>query len=521
MVTMAGMAKWFKRYSLLLLIVIFGLSLRLTHLREWLHFEMDEEVVAWKTRQLWQFGKPFLIGGGTPFGIHLGPAFYYLSSIPLWLTQGDPMSWGWLAALVGILTIVLCFYIGTLLYSQRVGIIAALLWSTSFIATMSDRHWWPLVLDPLLSLLSLLSLFRILRGEKRWWIYLGFILAFAWQTDLTVLPLFFATFFVGILRFKKEAKNIGICVLIVLASFSPLAMFEFRHPGANVGKLFSYQFQNNVSISQATVWSSLKSIPLSLSTLLFPGGQDTNLSRVYSWCKEIVLSSQRQVSSWALLIATLIILFPVFRLFQKSERKTSDKLLILFFTAGIGGFLLFRLSGGNSFDFYLAALYPIFLLSTAAMLTTLWDAHKVMAMAIIAGIVSLNIFAFLFARHPYGLGVKQEAVSWVADMLSGKSFALESFSGCNRYNGIRYLFLLKKSEPVMSFMDPNLFWLYDKTPAAEYPDYIVVFVTPSDLTANERKRYNEVATNVVARKVLGEFEVVVVNNEKRQFSIDF
>lgn len=534
MVTMAGMAKWFKRYSLLLLIVIFGLSLRLTHLREWLHFEMDEEVVAWKTRQLWQFGKPFLIGGGTPFGIHLGPAFYYLSSIPLWLTQGDPMSWGWLAALVGILTIVLCFYIGTLLYSKRVGIIAALLWSTSFVAAMSDRHWWPLVLDPLLSLLSLLSLFRILRGEKRWWIYLGFILAFAWQTDLTVLPLFFAAVVVAIRNWRQQKKEVMTAMVILLASMLPLVLFEFRHPGANFGKLFQYKFLEGFNLERLNLTRfNLFFVPAGLSRLLFPITHfDGDLSKFYTWCREISDGRVNGQPWWAAGLTVCLLLVPFFSgKFRPAKRGPSlqdklpnlgDRVLQMIILSGVGGIVIFKLIGGNLYDFYLAVLYPVTLLLAARTIDFIWRKWGIITAGFVtAVIVGLNLTAFMRAYHPQGLAVKQEAVSWVADMLSGKSFALESFSGCNRYNGIRYLFLLKKSEPVMSFMDPNLFWLYDKTPAAEYPDYIVVFVTPSDLTANEWKRYNEVATNVVARKVLGEFEVVVVNNEKRQFSIDF
>ena len=70
----------------LLLILVIGFSLRLINLQSWLQFEFDEEVIAWKLRQFIEFGKPFLIGGGTPFGFHLGPAFYYLSAIPLFFS---------------------------------------------------------------------------------------------------------------------------------------------------------------------------------------------------------------------------------------------------------------------------------------------------------------------------------------------------------------------------------------------------------------------------------------------------
>jgi len=202
MVKMARMVKWLKSHGLPLLIVALGLFLRLIYLREWFHFEMDEEVIAWKLRPFLQEGKPFLIGGGTPFGFHLGPAFYYLSAIPLFFSRLDPIGWGVAAAILGVMTIWLMWLVGRNLYGRRVGLMAALFWATSFTAVMSDRHWWPLVLDPILSLLAILVMLKISRSPRRpprrisrndvivWWMFLGLVLAFAWQADLTVLPLF-------------------------------------------------------------------------------------------------------------------------------------------------------------------------------------------------------------------------------------------------------------------------------------------------------------------------------------------
>ena len=209
-----------KQKFFLAIIVIIGLALRLVNLRSWLHFEMDEEVIAWKLRSFLQEGKPFLIGGGTPFGFHLGPAFYYLSAIPLFFSRLDPIGWGVAAAILGVMTIWLMWLVGRNLYGRRVGLMAALFWATSFTAVMSDRHWWPLVLDPILSLAVILLLHKILKSgiatppakggrlAMTVWPGVGMILAFAWQTDLTVLPLFLAVGVVAVLNFRRQWKGI-------------------------------------------------------------------------------------------------------------------------------------------------------------------------------------------------------------------------------------------------------------------------------------------------------------------------
>lgn len=518
---MAGMIEWFKRHGALLFIVVLGFSLRLVHLREWLHFEMDEEVIAWKTKQFWAYGKPFLIGGGTPFGLHLGPAFYYLSSIPLRFTHGDPIAWGWLALIVGVITILLCFFVGRLLYNKRVGIIFSLFWSTSFVAAMSDRHWWPLVLDPLFSLLVLVSLFQILYGKKKWWIILGFVLAFAWQADLTILPLFIASGIVIFFRLRKEMRYVGGALLIIALSFAPLLMFELRHPGVNIGKLFSYRFGEKTSVSLSTLFSPFSKTPEVLGRLLISTQADESLVHFYSWCKTEAVARESGALSLIFLFGVGTMVAPLFFFLKNpSGHKVSDALLLLFFCSGIGGFLLFSISGGDLFDFYLASLYPIFLLSSARIAGFLWNQHTILIIIVLFLVVFQNVTSISSSFHSQGLAVKQEAISWVVDNTPGQ-FAVESLSRCHQYNGIRYLFMLARHEPVMSFMDPTLSWLYDSQPATTYPNTLVVFATPADLTFSQQARYNELLRHMIAHRSFGEFEVLVVHNETHQFSIDF
>ena len=208
----------YRQKLFLLFVLVLSLSLRLINLADWFHFEMDEEVIGWKLRPFLQDGKSFLIGGGTPLGFHLGPAFYYLSAIPLFFSRLDPIGWGVAAAIFGTITVCLMWLAGKSLYGRRVGLMAALLWAAGFTAVMSDRHWWPLVLDPILALAVILLLDKIYviplhRSRVRpgtTWIVLGLVLAFAWQTDLTILPLFLATGVVAVRKLGgKKKRGVG------------------------------------------------------------------------------------------------------------------------------------------------------------------------------------------------------------------------------------------------------------------------------------------------------------------------
>jgi len=542
----------FRQKLFLLFVLILGLSLRLTNLSSWLHFEFDEEVIAWKLRQLVEFGKPFLIGGGTPFGFHLGPAFYYLSAVPLFFSRLDPVGWGVAAAVFGTATIWLMWLAGKTLYNGRIGLMVALLWATSFTAVMADRHWWPLVLDPMLSLVVILCLYKILNQSHKssrsaswrsgdlvidkiaasqtprndnlvWWVALGATLAFAWQADLTVLPLFLAAGVVAVLNFKRQWKGILTAGGILLISFLPLIFFEMRHPGANLGKLMQW---SNVSSLQRINFSTLLFIPQSLSKLLFPvSNLDGNLLKFYSWCKEIADGRVGNQPWWVVVVVMGLLIFPFLYVipakagiylnrFRVKHGMTdeADRILRILILSGIGGIFIFRSRGGNLYDFYLAVLYPVVILLAAGVLDFIWEKWgKIVAVSVLGIIVGFNLFIISKSYHPQGLAVKQQAVAWAISNVGKEEFDLDSISNCSRYNGIRYLFLLGGKEPQSSFVDPDLSWLYDKKGGYMKPRYLVTFITPDDLTPEQNKQYNQLKTESIESKFFNSSLEVIIS----------
>lgn len=515
---------------LLLLILITGFFLRLVNLQSWFHFEFDEEVIAWKLRPFLQEGRPFLIGGGTPFGFHLGPAFYYLSAIPLFFSGLDPIGWGVMAAIFGAATIWLMWLVGKNLYGRRVGLIAALMWATSFTAVMSDRHWWPLVLDPMLSLLVILLLYKIekfrklLKGSLRNngttanWVWLGLVLAFGWQADLTVLPLFLAAGVVAVLNFRRQWKGILAAAGILLVSVLPLLLFELRHPGANLGKFL--QRSNLYSLQRLDLYT-LAFIPQSLSRLVFPiTNLDGNLLNFYTWCREIAGFRVAGQPWWVVGMTTMLLIIPFVSLkfVQRSWillRRTkfpilADKILRILILSGVFGIALFRLGGGNLYDFYLAVLYPVVLILAARSTDFIWRKWGVIAAGVImVVIVGLNLTVIANVYHPQGLAIKREAVEWTKGQLNGREFELDSLSGCSRYNGVRYLFFLENMEPAKSFVDQDLSWLYPSYDEQSKPEYLVTFSTPNDLTEQDRERYRFLSGQAEAKRSFGDLEVLI------------
>lgn len=499
-------------YKILLgLIVLVGLWLRVVNLRSWFHFMMDEETIAWKVKPFLTSGKPFLIGGGTPFGFHLGPFFYYLSSIPLYFSNLDPIGWGMVAAVFGMMTITAIWLVGKELFSPRIGLIAALLWATSVTPILLDRHWWPLVLDPLFTLLVVFSLAKVLKGRRRWWIVVGLTLAAAWQADLSTLVLFIAAAVVGLIKIKTDIKYIFLTGIIVAISFLPLLIFEIRHPGVNLGKAWQ-EFVNKpppgcVGDCPSPIQDSLTYISSTLASSLVPMGSfDGNIERFYSWCQPWAQGRLRVIPPLAGLLAVGLLAFAAYQ----------HRLVLIMSGSVMIGIVIFRSYGGDLYDFYLTPFFPVMVLAVAEIIGSWWIGWKrFVAMAILLAIMSLNGIIFSRLYHPQGLELKQAAVAWATNQVGDKDFALESISGCSRFNGVRYLFMLQGKEPTMSFMDPSFSWLYHRPPEADRPRLLVVFTTPNDIPASAETRYNQLVRDSLAVKQFGDLTILVVNNDSK------
>lgn len=303
-------------------------------------------------------------------------------------------------------------------------------------------------------------------------------------------------------------------------SVLPLVLFELRHPRQNLGKFL--QRSNLYSLQRLDLYP-LVFIPQSLSRLLFPVTHlDGNLLKFYTWCREIADGRVADQPWWAVGAAAIVVIIPfVGEKFAKRHDLTevsqtssseADAILRLMIISSAGGILVFKLLGGNLYDFYLAVLYPVVLLLAARAIDFIWRKWGISAGGLVlAVIVGFNLTAITRAYHPQGLAIKQAAVAWAAEKMEGKDFGLDSLSGCSRYNGVRYLFFLENVEPVKSFVDNDLSWLYPVYNRQAKPEYLVTFVTLDGLIEQDRELYNQLVSRSISRKRFGDIEVIIVS----------
>jgi|GEM_PF-2691021 4-amino-4-deoxy-L-arabinose transferase-like glycosyltransferase len=450
-----------KNFKLVLgLILLTALVLRLFKLQELFFFTMDESLIAFRALGLFKYHRPFLIGGGSPLQVHLPPYFYYLASILLFPFNFNPLGWGISGALIGVITVFLLFKLTKKLFNQSTALVASILYATSFTSVFFDRHFWPMSLNPIYTLASMLLLLKL--DQKKSWVYfaLAGIMVMAITSDPSNIPLILTILTYIFVRRKKLSLThtyyAGLSALIVF--FTPLFLFDIRHQWVNfsaVTKLF--EKTSMLSFDYQRLIDALLLVPRSL--IRFYHSSQTNLVELHSYCIPFADARQHNLSVILVIFAIGLLIW-----FIKTTQHTFLKYLLIFYFFGI---TLFGVLGYSIFDHYLTGLLPIFAIITAFTLSSL---PKKLGYLVLASLIMLNLFQISKVNNPYGLKNKQDIVNWSLEKLGDEPFYLDSISKCHRENGLRYLFELTDNPPQQSFMDPNFFWLYQDPPALKTPN---------------------------------------------------
>lgn len=486
----------------LFFILIFTFLLRIFRLEELFYFNMDEALLAFRGWGFFALERVFIIGGISPLGFHMPPYFYWLSAAVLKIANFNPIGWGLFAAVASCFTIYFLFLLIRKISSTRIALISCFLYATSFTAIFFDRHYWPLVFNPLL---TTLLLWLLLVSEKKYkWIFISLILVFALSADPSNIPLFLIVIFYILRQKIKLATLIPSISIFLLLFLTPLVVFDLRHNGSNiVGVEKFFQESKNYSFQVNKLKESLLLTPRFFSQFWY--NPWTNISYLHTYCQKIApLRLVNQPLFLQLLAVILLVIYIISKRksFKNGEVYLACLLLVYILSVTIYGGILGRLV----FEHYLAGLLPTFAFLTAKVIIRFW----VFGFFILVTLLAINLSLFLNANNPYGLDLSEQAVSWVGQEVGGQDFAFDTKSSCFRYNGIRYLFEINKLIPTLSFIDPNFFWLYAQKPKDFFPNKLVLFTDKSQ----------QIDQPIIAHKQFGAWQVLILDNTQKTYKIE-
>ncbi len=248
-----------RKLSLCLILVLF-ITLRSWRINKDLliHYDQGRDLLA--SYQIWKLHRPTLIGPTTDTpGVFVGPFYYYLISIPLFITHGHPVSAIVFLQLIELFSVYLLFLGAESLFGYQTAIASIIFISTSY-SMVSFSRWLSNAFPVMIAgniLFFLLA--KILKGRTNLFSIAFFVAGIAWQSDPAVgvgfLP-FLLT--LSLILEKISIKRIFFHLTYFLIPAIPQVIFEFRHQFLVTNNLirFFLSQKEGIGLSSLTIRST-------------------------------------------------------------------------------------------------------------------------------------------------------------------------------------------------------------------------------------------------------------------------
>jgi len=260
------MKKFLKfRYLVLSLIVLIGSYLRLQAvLTNSFAFTYDVGRDMLALSSIVHLHKIPLIGATTGLpGIFYGPWWYYLLTPFYIIFSGDPRGIALTMSLIGILTMLLSFFVGKKIGGITLGLIFASVFSVSgTMIALSSQIWNPNI-APLFVVLILLILYKIFEKNKKNKVFLYFPLGVLLALSIDIEIVYGLLLSTGIIlsllliRRKLNLKSLIFFALGGIIVIAPRIIFEVRHQFLMTKALVTFLLSGSSSHNFPAIFSNL------------------------------------------------------------------------------------------------------------------------------------------------------------------------------------------------------------------------------------------------------------------------
>jgi 4-amino-4-deoxy-L-arabinose transferase-like glycosyltransferase len=346
-----------KMTVLLFLLTCVALFLRIYNLSRGMSFIGDQGWFYLSARDMLIYGKIPLVGiTSSHTWLHQGPLWTYMLSIVLLLSKFNPVSGAYLTVGLGIITTWLMYRVGNEMFSQKVGIIAALLYMCSPLVVVFDRMPFDPSPIPLFTILYLFTLYKWIKGNVNFFPIILLLLAILYNLELATFALVFPfalIFAYGYLKKKSwvrgllNRKIVFYSLILPIITMLPVIIYDFSHGfkqtivfvGWTIYKPLSALLVHQASSSHLSISIFLNFLSSSLARLLF---------------------QPNQLVAIVLLILSILYLGYIF----VSKRSVSKGLLIFTLLVSLLGIIVNQTPS----DAYLPIAIPFVILTVAILL---------------------------------------------------------------------------------------------------------------------------------------------------------
>lgn len=385
-----------KKYAFLFLAIILGAFLRVYRIGELMPFIGDQGWFYLSARDMVINGEISLVGiaSSHPW-LHQGPLWTYMLAGTFWLFGFNPLNGAYLTIALGVFSILLIYIVGSEMFSQRVGLIASILYATSPLVILHSRTPYHTSPIPLFTLLFIFSLYKWIKGNGIFFPFSIFFLAILYNLELATAmlwPVLIIVLGYGLWK-KKEwvkktfnEKNLIYSFLAFLFPMIPIIIYDFNN---NFPQTIKFAVWIGYRILKFFGFPSVHGRAESVNF-------DSMINFFFNFYQYLVFPGSKTVAFIILVLSFGMLIYFVYNLLTRRKSSVGGSLLVLWTLIPLFGYFVNKTSS----EAYLPIFFPVFICLIALFLERFF-LKKIFSVPIIliTLLVISNIYFLIFSNY--------------------------------------------------------------------------------------------------------------------------
>ena len=359
-------------------------------------------------------------------GIFHGPLFYYFM-VPFYLLfSGNPL--GLMAPFIffGLGCIYLAYLVGKNFFNQYVGLIAALLYATSYEAIVYSRWLSNPPLACFFSLLLFYSIHQVVTGDSKFLILVALAFAGIFHSEVAAAIFLLPAMVIIWLWFKpriKDKKIKLVSFLALLFALSSYWLFELRHQFLFTKSILRF-LRNKENIYRPLIGETLEIV----------------FNRYVGEFQAMVFPANIWIATFVFLGIFLVLFLEIKKLGFFARKAIGEKILFLWLVSAPPlGLFIWR---GLHLEYYLVAVVPAMVISAAFFIYWLISQKnlKVIGLLLLAVFLVNNLYVwqkklpkneevFYLAPQPASLlGLEKKVIDYIYSETGEEEFSWQAFA---------------------------------------------------------------------------------------------
>lgn len=443
-----------KAFLLILLTLLLALFLRIYNLSQSMVFIGDQGWFYLSAKDFLTEGKIPLVGiTSSHTWLHQGPLWTYMLSVALLLGNFNPISGGMLTAMFGVGATFLMYKLGSSMFSEKVGLISAALYSASPLIIFFDRMPFDPSPIPFFTILYFYSIFKWIKGKNVYFPLIIIFLAILYNLELATFSLFFPLLFIFLYGLYKRKHWIKNTLSRKIFIYSITGLITVMAP------IIVYDYANGFKQTAVFLGWVLIYKPFSFLFKHSLEGANSGIAVVVNFLlqgiRKIVFEPSLAIAFFLFSLSVVVVVKDLLK--KNNFNLENPKLLLLIFLiTSIGGILINK----SPSDAYLPITFPLIILLITLFFDYLISKKEIRAVLIIFFflIVVFNAYTSFKSSQTNGFTQKINAVDKIINLSNGREYNLVGMGPGSQFESftMNYEYLLWWKGYPPSKKDENL-----------------------------------------------------------------